>query len=380
MRILGKGITAQAIKQIYKEAILYDDNDIDSFDFDSDELSVVSPGIPPDNKLVKNCKNLISDYDLLLSNQFQIWISGTNGKTTTTQMIYHLLKQYNFKIGGNIGIPLANIYQNNRLILETSSFTLHYTKKAKPNIYVLLPITPDHISWHQNFDNYEKAKLSVLDRLEEGDIAIIPQKYHYITSKGLIINYKDENDLAQYFNINIQQLNFKKPFLLDAILAIAVYKILLCNNQYDLNSFVIDEHKLEEIKDKNGNLWINDSKATNVSATLEALKRYKDKKIHLILGGDDKGSDLSPLFNLLKTLDVKAYLIGSNRLKLAKLCKDFNIAYLECGFLDIAVSKIAHNLKENEISLLSPAASSLDQFSSYEKRGDEFKKMVKNLT
>jgi UDP-N-acetylmuramoylalanine--D-glutamate ligase len=375
MRILGKGITAQAIKQIYKEAILYDDNDIDSFDFDSDELSVVSPGIPPDNKLVKNCKNLISDYDLLLSNQFQIWISGTNGKTTTTQMIYHLLKQYNFKIGGNIGIPLANIYQNNRLILETSSFTLHYTKKAKPNIYVLLPITPDHISWHQNFDNYEKAKLSVLDRLEEGDIAIIPQKYHYITSKGLIINYKDENDLAQYFNINIQQLNFKKPFLLDAILAIAVYKILLCNNQYDLNSFVIDEHKLEEIKDKNGNLWINDSKATNIDATIQALKNFINQKIFLIIGGVSKGQDFNVLFNVLTKYNITLFLIGENAPTLYQLSKKYNLKAYQTNTIKKTIKKIKSILND-EIVLFSPACASFDQFKSYKHRGQRFKKLL----
>ncbi len=173
MRILGKGKTGQAIQEIYKEASLFDDKNIDIYDKTSDEVTVVSPGIPPYNQLVKNTKNLISEYDLLKDTMpFTIWISGTNGKTTTTQMLQHLLSSYNSQCGGNIGVPLATMDRSKDIwILETSSFTLHYTKKAKPNIYVLLPVKEDHLSWHGSFKEYEKAKIKPLQFMSNEDIA-----------------------------------------------------------------------------------------------------------------------------------------------------------------------------------------------------------------
>ena len=130
MRILGKGKTAQAIKEVYADATLYDDNDCESFDPDSDEITVVSPGIPPYNALVKSTKNLISEYDLFCQDSpYTIWISGTNGKTTTTAMMEHILKYKNAISGGNIGLPLAKMDRTKNIwILETSSFTMHYTK------------------------------------------------------------------------------------------------------------------------------------------------------------------------------------------------------------------------------------------------------------
>jgi UDP-N-acetylmuramoylalanine--D-glutamate ligase len=147
LRILGCGKTAVAIKNLFPDSIMYDDENMSEFDINSDELTVVSPGIPPSNYLVQNTKNLISEYDLFLTSfcplrsvsPFSIWISGTNGKTTTTAMMQHLLEEKGSVCGGNIGTPLASLNQKaNIWILETSSFTLHYTKRAKPNIYILL--------------------------------------------------------------------------------------------------------------------------------------------------------------------------------------------------------------------------------------------------
>jgi len=381
MRILGKGITAKAIKEIFHNAKLYDDKDIDIFDKNSDELTIVSPGIPPQNILVKNTKNLISEYDFFLNSQFSIWISGTNGKTTTTQMIAHQLNNFDFKVGGNIGIPLAKIFKFKRLILETSSFMLHYTKKAKPNIYILLPITSDHLDWHRSFSEYEKSKLSVLDRLEEGDIAIIPKKYSQIKSDGYIITYKDEQDLAKQFDIDLEKLNYENPFRLDATLALAVERILTCKVDYKkINTFVIDSHKLEKIVDRFGRVWVNDSKATNIDATIQALKNYKEKYICLILGGVDKGVEMKPLFDELKKYKVELFLIGSNTDKLYSLAKEFNILATKSYDLKNAINSIhSKTLNLNPktfIILFSPACASFDQFNSYKDRGEQFKKLV----
>ncbi len=328
MRILGKGKTALAIQEQYPDAIMYDDNDFDDFDKESNEVTVVSPGIPPHNKLVQNTKNIISEYDLFFDTMpYSIWISGTNGKTTTTQMLQHLLKEYGSMCGGNIGTPLSNMDKKaNIWILETSSFTLHYTSKAKPNLYILLPISDDHISWHGNFEEYEKSKLKALDNLKDGEIAIVPTKYKDYETNGYKICYENSLDLAKHFDINIDDINFKEPFLIDAILSLAVTRILFDEVDYQkINSFKQDSHKLEEFTDTKGRVWVDDSKATNIDATIQALKSYENNKIYLILGGDDKGTDLNHLFKELKKYNVEIFAMGTNVNKLNNLSIKYNI-------------------------------------------------------
>jgi UDP-N-acetylmuramoylalanine--D-glutamate ligase len=383
IRILGKGITALALKDKFPNATLYDDSDFNEYDLNSNEYTVVSPGIPPYNNMILSSKNLISDYDLFASVMpFSVWISGTNGKTTTTQMCQHLLKEYSSIYGGNIGVPLSHLDQKAPIwILETSSFTLHYTNKTKPNIYILLPISEDHITWHGSFEEYKNAKLKPLSLMNENDIAIIPENFKNFKTNAHVITYKNSDDLCEHFNINKSNIKFKEPFLLDAILAMAVRKIIFDEINYDLiNKFVIDKHKVEEFKDKKNRLWIDDSKATNVDATINAIVPYKDKSIHIILGGDDKGANLLPLFENIKNLNISVYAIGSNTEKIVKYCNEYNINVKSCTYLNLAVAKINLALDEKSIAMLSPASASLDQFKSYAHRGDEFKKLVGSLS
>ena len=383
IRILGKGITALALKDKFPNATLYDDNDFNQYDLNSNEYTVVSPGIPPFNNMVLNSKNLISDYDLFASSiPFSIWISGTNGKTTTTQMCQHLLEEYGSIYGGNIGVPLSHLDEKAPIwILETSSFTLHYTNKAKPNIYILLPISEDHITWHGSFEEYKNAKLKPLSLMNENDIAIIPAEFKDFKTDAYVIKYRNSDDLCEHFNINKSEIKFKEPFLLDAILAMATKKIIFDEINYELiNKFVIDKHKVEEFRDNKNRLWIDDSKATNVDATINAIVPYNDKNIHIILGGDDKGANLIPLFENIKDLDIYVYAIGSNTEKIVKYCKEYNISVESCIYLNIAVSKIDLVLEENSVAMLSPAAASFDQFKSYAHRGHEFKNLVYGLS
>ena len=383
IRILGKGITALALKDKFPNATLYDDNDFNQYDLNSNEFTVVSPGIPPYNNMVLNSKNLISDYDLFASVMpFSIWISGTNGKTTTTQMTQHLLKEYGSIYGGNIGVPLSHLDEKAPIwILETSSFTLHYTNKTKPNIYILLPISEDHITWHGSFEEYKNAKLKPLSLMNENDIAIIPAEFKEFKTDAHVITYNNSDNLCQHFDIDKSKIKFKEPFLLDAILAMTANKIIFDEINYDLiNQFVIDKHKVEEFRDFKNRLWIDDSKATNVDATINAIVPYNDKNIHIILGGDDKGANLVPLFENIKDLDIHVYAIGSNTEKIVKYCIEYNINVESCTYLNIAVSKIDLSLKENSVAMLSPAAASLDQFKSYAHRGDEFKNLVSSLS
>ncbi|EAL1484734.1 UDP-N-acetylmuramoyl-L-alanine--D-glutamate ligase [Campylobacter coli] len=349
------------------------------FDEKLSELEIPSPGFPPNHTLIKKAKNLQSEYDFFYDAMPKsIWISGTNGKTTTTQMATHLLSHVGAVMGANVGFPLAELDLNAKIwILETSSFTLHYTHTAKPEIYALLPISADHLSWHGNFENYAKDKLSVLERMNECDIAILPEIYAKTPTKAYIISYKDEFDLAQKMNINIEKISFKSPFLLDAVMALSIEKILLDTLSYELlNHFVMEKNKLEELQDSRGRLWVNDTKATNENAVMAALKRYKDKKIYLIMGGDDKGVDLSTLFDFMKDFDIELYAIGVSTQKMLDYALKANLKAHKCEFLENAVEEISKVLKNNEVALLSPACASLDQFHSYAQRGEKFKEYV----
>ncbi|RUM55350.1 MAG: UDP-N-acetylmuramoyl-L-alanine--D-glutamate ligase [Nautilia sp.] len=346
------------------------------FDETKSKLEITTPGIPPQNLLIKKAKNLISDYDYFYNEfPFSIWVSGTNGKTTTTQMIEYLLEDS--EAGGNIGLPIAKMNRNRKFwILETSSFTLHYTKIAKPNIYILLPITSDHISWHGSFEEYEKDKLSVLNRMDERDIAIIPKKYESYPTSAFKITYENSNDLIDYFGF--KETHFEEPFRLDEILAKAVYKILFFKEK-SLKEFKIDAHKIEEFKDNKNRIWVDDSKATNIDATIQALKKYKNYKIHLIVGGDSKKQNLIPLFEEISTYNINLYLIGKDTPIFEKYAKKYNIDYFVCNKLTEAVNLIDKNFNDG-IALLSPASASLDQFSSYKERGEKFKNLVLNLS
>ncbi|HEB9327960.1 TPA: UDP-N-acetylmuramoyl-L-alanine--D-glutamate ligase [Campylobacter coli] len=352
------------------------------FDEKLSELEIPSPGFPPNHTLIKKAKNLQSEYDFFYDAMPKsIWISGTNGKTTTTQMATHLLSHVGAVMGANVGFPLAELDLNTKIwILETSSFTLHYTHTAKPEIYALLPISADHLSWHGNFENYAKDKLSVLERMNECDIAILPEIYAKTPTKAYIISYKDEFDLAQKMDIDIKKISFKSPFLLDAVMALSIEKILLDTLSYELlNHFVMEKNKLEELQDNQGRLWVNDTKATNENAVMAALKRYKDKKIYLIIGGDDKGVDLSTLFDFMKDFDIELYAIGVSTQKMLDYALKANLKAHKCEFLENAVQEISKTLKNNEVALLSPACASLDQFSSYAQRGEKFKEYVSKI-
>ncbi|MCE3038585.1 UDP-N-acetylmuramoyl-L-alanine--D-glutamate ligase [Helicobacter anatolicus] len=348
-------------------------------------IEITSPGIPPSHPMIRKAKNLYSEYDFFFDyfKDKSIWISGTNGKTTTTQMLEFLLQKVGGKSGGNIGYPLAKLAQENPKIwiLETSSFTLHYTKKAYPKYYILLPVKEDHIHWHGDFQGYIKDKLSPLLQMQKDGIAFVPANFQTFEeckqSLATIIYYEDENDLAKNFNFSLKKSIFKPPFLLDAVLAFCMARFFDKNISLEsLNAFLLGAHRLQEFLDSFGRLWVDDSKGTNVDATCEAIKRYQDRKIHLILGGDDKGANHKELFTLMQNKDIILYLIGSNAKKLENIAQDFGVESKMCGVMEKAVLMIKSCLQKNEVALLSPAAASLDQFKSYKERGELFQKLA----
>ncbi len=399
--LFGYGITTKAIaKSLGGGCIFFDDKVTKSyydenhnhilpshlFDPDASSLEVTTPSLRPTHPLIMSAKNLMSEYDYILSQQkkhpLTIWISGTNGKTTTTQMLTHLLEQKGALSGGNIGTPLADLDSNAPIwVLESSSYTLHHTTIVSPNIYILLPITPDHLDWHGNAKNYEEDKLRPLLSMKEGELALVPKGLNLPKTNAFVVEYDNVEFLAEYFDIDASKINFRGAFLEDALLAMAVTKVLFDEIDYTcINSFVLDAHRQEEQYDTLGRLWVNDSKATNIDATIQAIKGYAENPIHLILGGDDKSVDLRPLFVLMQKHSITIYTIGKNSTRLLELAREYNIASVESNTLEKAIEFIDQNLKTTDVALLSPAAASFDQFSSYKARGELFMKLSSDLS
>jgi len=412
--LFGYGLTTKAIaKKLGGGCIFYDDNvkepytdEMDNkilpsslFDPDKSRLEVTTPSLKPNHPLILKAKHLLSEYDYFALRQaqgsnitkslaepleakpFTIWISGTNGKTTTTQMLTHLLENRGAVSGGNIGIPLADLDETAPIwVLESSSYALHYTKTASPNIYLLLPITPDHLDWHGTEAAYEADKLRPLLTMKEGELALVPKGLNLPQTDAFVVEYDSTDFLSDYFNIDSDRINFKAAFLEDAMLALAVTRVLFDEVDYDrINTFKMDLNRQQEFHDAKGRLWVNDSKATNVDAAIQAIKAYDDHYIHLIAGGDDKGVDLHPYFEAMSNTPLTLYTIGANNERLLSLAREYNIKTVESHTLEHAVKAIDRNMQSDDVGLLSPAAASFDQFKNYVQRGKTFMDLVKEL-
>jgi len=395
--LFGYGLTTKAIaNKLGGGCTFFDDNCKETyvdengntikpsieFNPDDSSLEVTTPSLPPKHPLIQKAKNLHSEYDYFNDIMpFSIWISGTNGKTTTTQMLTHLLEKRGAVSGGNIGTPLADLDEKASIwVLESSSFTLHHTNIASPNIYLLLPITPDHLDWHETAKEYEADKLKPLLTMKEGELALVPKGLNLPKTAAYVVEYDSDAFLCEYFSLDSTRLNYKGAFLQDAILSLAITKVLFDETDYALlNTFTRDAHRQEEFKDTKDRLWVNDSKATNLDATIQAIKTYSDKHIHLLLGGDDKGVDLAPLFEVMEGLMLTLYTIGVNSDKLLALAKSHHIEAIESKTIEKAVENISKVHNAQSIALLSPAAASFDQFKSYKHRGETFIELVKNI-
>ncbi len=425
--LFGYGLTTKAIaKKLGGGCTFYDDNTKEPytdeegnkilpsalFAPDKSALEVTTPSLKPDHPLIQKAKHLLSEYDYILGSReqgagslffshiqalqshadhhsslekqmpFTIWISGTNGKTTTTQMLTHLLAHRGALSGGNIGIPLADLDPTAPIwVLETSSYTLHYTQTASPNIYLLLPITPDHLDWHGSEAVYTEDKLRPLLTMKEGELALVPKGLNLPRTDAFVVEYDSTAFLADYFNINPQHIHFKAAFLEDAMLALSVTRVLFDEVDYArINTFKMDLNRQQEFHDAKGRLWVNDSKATNVDAAIQAIKAYSEHHIHLIAGGDDKGVDLHPFFDAMEGVSLTLYSIGANSERLLSLAKEHNIDAVGADTLEHAVTHIDKNMHENDVGLLSPAAASFDQFKNYAQRGEIFIKLVQKLS
>jgi len=353
---------------------------------------ILSPGISLIKKknLIRFRKKIITDIDLLyLTNRKfkSIVVTGTNGKSTTCNLITHLLKKNKFKtlLGGNIGTPVLDlkITKNTYIVIEASSFQLSHSKFIQPDYAFLLNITNDHLDWHGNMSNYTNSKLKIFFYQKKGQFALINNKLKKIYKKGnfvsklIIPNEKKYKSLKykiknHYLKLSINDENMSFAYTFSKLLKISEKNFITA-----VNSFVGLSHRYEIFLKKKNIIFINDSKATSFESTKYAL--LSSKNIYWILGGLPKKNDNILLGGVKKNI-IKCYIIGKNLNFFKKqIQKKINFSItnnLKKSLIKIFQDIKLLNLKRNVI-LLSPAAASYDQFKNFEKRGNEFKKLSK---
>ena len=295
------------------------------------------------------------------------------------------MKKNNYKtlIGGNIGTPVLdlNIKKDNFLVIEASSFQLSHSKFISPDYGILLNITNDHIDWHGNMKNYINAKLKIFKNQRPNQFAFVGnnQKFHFKKKNFLgsliipnIHRYQKLKSKLKnpYLNSEVNDENMSYVYELSKLLKLSKKSFL-----NSLNNFAGLPHRYEIFLKKKNCVFINDSKATSFQATQYALKNTKN--IYWIVGGLPKKNDKIILKNLKKNI-IKSYIIGKN-VNFFKKQLENQVDYIISKNLESSIVQIFKDLKfykkKNNTILLSPASASFDQYSNFEKRGDEFKKL-----
>ncbi len=375
---------------------------------ESFDLLIKNPGIAPTHECIKKAISLnipvVNEmevaYHYLPKNVKIIGITGSNGKTTTTTILYNLLKMHNIDVtlGGNIGYPLSEVVESineeSVLLLEISDHQLHDFKDFKTNISVLTNLYQTHLDFHGTYENYINTKKKIFNHHTKDDLAYI----NYANNDSVNLT-KDINSTKIFFNDDNNYYNDEGIFInKELVLKLSDIRIkgnhnyenilvsLLVLKNFDFNIDIIKEflgkfggveHRIE-IVDNNSNIDIyNDSKATNPASTLTALKMM-DKPTHLILGGMERKQDFNELNELISRVKC-IYAIGEVTDRVYDYAKSNNIECIKCYKLDKAMDNIKNNIKENEIILLSPASASWDQYDKFETRGEEFKKLVEKM-
>ena len=380
------------------------------------DLVVKSPGIPDHLTIVQKLQYatipIVSEIEFAALNTTAniIGITGSNGKTTTTMMVYHILKHAGLDVamGGNIGQSFAKqvLTKTANYVLELSSFQLDGIKNFRPNIAVITNITPDHLDrYDYKFENYIASKFRIIMNqtsddylLYDSDDEIITSyiKSHQIQStlvpfslSKIVTNgtYLEQNNIITEFNnrdviMPISNLALEgKHNVKNAMAAATVahlMKIRKATIRESLEGFQGAEHRLEQVLTINKVKYINDSKATNVNATYYALESMNVPTVWIV-GGVDKGNDYSSLFPFINE-KVKAIIcLGKDNDALFDAFENMVDVIIETQFMSEAV-KIAYKIAAaGEAVLLSPACASFDLFESYEDRGNQFKSAVRKL-
>ena len=368
------------------------------------DIVVKSPGIPDKVAIIQKLKEnnipVISEIEWAarFTNKKIIAITGSNGKTTTTSLVYHLLKTSKLKVevGGNIGYSFARLVAKeiagksvDYYVLEVSSFQLDGIDTFKPYIAVITNITPDHLDrYDYKMGNYVASKFRITKNQTSDDLLILNAddaetlkflKEKKPNARQLFIPMSFQEDILMYdFNMPETPLRGVHNYF-NAACAIQTAKeigISVRAIKKGLKTFVVPEHRLEPVAIIDGVEWINDSKATNVDSVVWALKAMTKPTI-LILGGLDKGNDYNLIADLVKEKVRAIVAMGVNNEKIISFFSALKIKTYDTHSMSDALSVCQKISKPGEVVLLSPACASFDLFKNYEDRGQQFKK-IKN--
>jgi UDP-N-acetylmuramoylalanine--D-glutamate ligase len=381
--------------------------------FRGQDLIVVSPGVPVDTPAIIQAlamgESLIGEIELaaqFLPGQI-VAITGSNGKTTTTTLIGEIIVADGRPtlVGGNIGTPaislVARATAETVSVLEVSSFQLETIKTFRPKVAVVLNVTPDHLDRHRTFELYAKAKARIFENQHRDDFVVLnaddptcvemaksaaSQVFWFSRKKEVTqgawvregqIMFRDSSGQREI--MLAAEIPLKGLHNLENVLAAVCAGVLLgcspANIAETVRNFKAVEHRLELVATIGGVEYYNDSKATNVDATMKALESFP-RNIHLILGGKDKGSDYSVLNTLLSARVKRVYTIGAAAEKIESQIKA-DVVHAET--LENAVKLASAATVSGDVVLLAPACASFDQFKNYEHRGRAFKESVSAL-
>ncbi len=381
----------------------------DSF-IEGSKFAITSPGIPPKSEIIKKLKMknipIISEVEFAYRNTKTpfIAITGTNGKTTTTALVSHILKaEYKAPFCGNIGVPPSSlIYEDyDYLVCEISSYQAQMTEEFKPYISVWTNFTPDHIDWHEGLENYFKAKAKIFAGKQSPKYAVLnakdPKLFEFAKecNKSKVFLF-DTDKMDNCCYISGDSIWFKSNGTPEKIIDLKDcslvghhnYQNIMCgiicaklcgisNEQIKdrIMSFKAPEHRLEKVREMDGITFYNDSKATNPEASIVAIDSFNNVDVALILGGRDKNTDLTEMCDSINKHINTVLLIGEATQRFEDNLKKngFNNIIKETT-MESAIDK-AISLKP-DVVLLSPACASFDMFKSYEHRGEVFKEYV----
>ncbi len=416
--VSDRGIIAEKYKKVLlNNNISFEEgNHTETKIFDAD-LVMKSPGIPDTISLVTTLKEMgvsvISEIEFAskYTNGVIVGITGSNGKTTTTMLLNHVLKKENFNVsmGGNIGDSFAQQVAEKKSdihVLELSSFQLDGIENFAPHIAIITNITPDHLDrYNYKFENYINSKFRIIENQTENDFLIydfddevisnwlknnkvkatlLPfsikselKQGVYLKNKQLIINYKKEEKIMGISTLALKGKHNTKNAMATAMAA-SLLKVRKDTIRESLEDFEGAEHRLESVLKINGVQYINDSKATNVNATFYALDCMQSPTVWIV-GGVDKGNDYLDLMPLVRE-KVKAIIcLGVDNQKIVQTFYNVVDLIVETAGAEEAV-KVAYKIAEKgDAVLLSPACASFDLFENYEDRGNKFKQAVKEL-
>ena len=371
------------------------------------DYAVISPGVKViKNKLINHLKEngtiVLSELDLayVLCKGKIVAITGTNGKTTTCMLVYEMLKKAGFDtvLCGNIGLPFSSVVQkvkkNTIVVCEVSSFQLETSQFFRPNIACILNIQPDHIDRHENFENYKNAKEKIVKKMKKKDVLVL--NFDDTETKALKIHRRvwffSKSPLKEgVFVLNSKIFVGKKMVLdLESIklrgeknLENVLAAIAICSyfhiekNVYKsvLQSFTPAHHRMEVVGVVDGVTYVDDSKATNVASTIACVEAFKNEKIILLMGGKSKKIDYGTLFS--QKFDIKLVVcFGEDKEKIAESADEFGYKTEVFEKFEEAVKRSVVTSERGDFVLLSPACSSLDEFSSYAERGEKFCELI----